>query len=128
MVVAMPPTRVAKPIGISTRVGEALARRHALMRIGSSSTTMGVLLTKADSTAPTTSVANNRQERHPRPRAAQEPPNRFEGAGDDDALSKHHKRAYGDERLVAEPEEQPSRLDALEGEHRKADGQEGEEP
>ena len=58
MVVAMPPTSVAKPIGISTLVAGALARRQALMRIGSKRTTTGVLLTNADSTAPTTSVAS----------------------------------------------------------------------
>ena len=62
MVVAMPPTSVAKPMGISTPEADVSVRRHTLMRIGSSRTTMGVLLTNADSTAPTTSVA--RKERN----------------------------------------------------------------
>ena len=57
MVVAMPPTSVAKPIGISTPAADWPVLRHTLINMGSSKTTMGVLLTKADSTAPTTSVA-----------------------------------------------------------------------
>ena len=59
MVVAMPPTRVAKPMGIRILLGDLLVRRHTDMRIGSNSTTMGVLLIKAERTAPITKVSSN---------------------------------------------------------------------
>jgi len=59
MVVAMPPTKVAKPIGIRILVGDLLVRRQTDMRIGSNSTTIGVLLIKAESRAPTTKVMSN---------------------------------------------------------------------
>jgi hypothetical protein len=59
MVVAMPPTRVAKPMGRRMPDGDDDVRRQTLMRMGSSRTTMGVLFTNADSTAPTMSVIRN---------------------------------------------------------------------
>jgi len=59
MVVAMPPTSVAKPIGISTPEADLPVRRLTLTRIGNSSTTMGVLLTKALRVPPTTRVSNS---------------------------------------------------------------------
>lgn len=57
--VAIPPTSVAKPIGMSTDAAEVDVRRQTPMRMGSSKTTIGVLLTNAESTAPTTRVARN---------------------------------------------------------------------
>ena len=59
MVVAMPPTSVASPIGI--RMPDALvpARSETLTRIGSSNTTIGVLLTKALSRPASTSVSSS---------------------------------------------------------------------
>ena len=57
MVVPMPPINVAKPMGIKIFAGEVDVRKQTLMRMGKSSTTIGVLLMNADNTAPTTSVA-----------------------------------------------------------------------
>ena len=57
MVVHMPPIRVAKPIGIRILLGDEAVRRQTLMRMGSSSTTMGVLLMKADSAPAISSIA-----------------------------------------------------------------------
>lgn len=58
MVVHMPPTSVAKPIGINTPEGERLVRNETLTNTGSSSTTTGVLFINALNTAPITSVSN----------------------------------------------------------------------
>ena len=60
IVVLMPPTSVANPIGISTLDAGVLVRSDTLIRIGSSSTTIGTLLTNALSTPPITSV-NSRE-------------------------------------------------------------------
>ena len=57
MVVAMPPTKVAKPIGIRTFDGDLLVRKQTEMSMGKSNTTIGVLLTKADSMPPTMRVS-----------------------------------------------------------------------
>ena len=54
----MPPTSVAKPIGISTPEDERLVRKETLIKIGNKSTTTGVLLTNALNTAPMSSVIN----------------------------------------------------------------------
>ena len=59
IVVAIPPTSVANPIGRRMREAEEEVRRQTLIRIGNSSTTMGVLFMNADNTAPTMSVARN---------------------------------------------------------------------
>ena len=59
MVVPMPPIRVASPMGIRMPLGELAVRRHTLMSMGSSRTTIGVLLMTADSAAATTSVTRN---------------------------------------------------------------------
>ena len=58
IVVHIPPTSVAKPIGINTPEGERFVRNETLTKIGNSSTTTGVLLINALSTAPSTSVNN----------------------------------------------------------------------
>ncbi len=59
MVVAMPPTKVAKPIGMRTFEGDLLVRRHTEISMGNSNTTIGVLLTNADSTPPTMRVSSS---------------------------------------------------------------------
>ena len=59
ILVAMPPTSVANPIGISTVAGELLFLMQTPIRIGSSRTTTGVLFTNADSAAPTSRVIRN---------------------------------------------------------------------
>ena len=59
IVVPIPPNSVARPIGISTLEGERPVRIATLTRIGSSRTTIGVLLTKALRTAASTSVSNS---------------------------------------------------------------------
>ena len=51
MVVAIPPRMLAKPIGISVPVADAPVRTATPIKMGSISTTMGVLLMKALSTA-----------------------------------------------------------------------------
>lgn len=56
MVVLMPPTSVAKPIGINIPEADVFVRNETLIRIGSNSTTIGTLFTKALSIAPTISV------------------------------------------------------------------------
>ena len=58
MVVAMPPIRVARPMGIRMDEGCVRLRSATLTRIGSSMTTMGVLLRKALSAAATMSVSS----------------------------------------------------------------------
>ena len=50
--VAIPPTRVAKPMGIKTSEGELLLLEQTPINIGNSKTTTGVLFTNADSMAP----------------------------------------------------------------------------
>ncbi len=57
--VAIPPTNVAKPMGIRTFDGDLLVRKQTEISIGSSNTTMGVLLTKAESTPPTMRVSSS---------------------------------------------------------------------
>ena len=59
MVVLMPPTRVAKPIGISMPEAGVPVRSDTLIRIGSSSTTIGTLLTKALRPPPISRVSNS---------------------------------------------------------------------
>ena len=59
MEVLMPPTSVAKPIGISIPVAGIWVRNETLTRIGSNSTTIGTLFTKALSMAPTISVSSS---------------------------------------------------------------------
>ena len=56
IVVHIPPTSVANPIGINTPEGERLVRKETLIKIGSNSTTTGVLFTKALNTAPISKV------------------------------------------------------------------------
>ena len=57
MVVAMPPSRVANPMGSRIPEADCFARSDAPIKIGSNMTTMGVLLRNARLTAPTTSMA-----------------------------------------------------------------------
>ena len=69
MVVAIPPRMLAKPIGIRVPDGDSPVRIATPTRIGSISTTIGVLLMKALSTAVTRIVANSEtpgQRRHRR--------------------------------------------------------------
>ena len=74
IVVLMPPTMVASPIGSSTpEVGVPL-RTDAPISMGSISTTIGVLFMNALSTAPTSNVASSasmgaRRQNRPRRRA-----------------------------------------------------------
>ena len=58
MVVVMPPTSVAKPIGIRMLEADLPVRSEMLVRIGSNSTTIGTLLTKALKIPPTISVSS----------------------------------------------------------------------
>ena len=58
MLVLMPPIRVAMPMGINMPEALLLVRIDTEIRIGRSRTTMGVLLTKALSTAPMTKVTS----------------------------------------------------------------------
>ena len=75
--VVIPPTSVAKPIGMSIFDEEDLLRRQTLIRIGTKSTTMGVLLTKADRQAPVINVANNDSAGDFSPQDAQAPADGF---------------------------------------------------
>ena len=56
ILVAIPPIRVAKPMGIKTSEGGVLLLEQTPINMGKSKTTTGVLLTKADSIAPKTKV------------------------------------------------------------------------
>jgi hypothetical protein len=58
MLVLMPPTRVAKPMGINMPEDDAPVRNDTLISIGNNNTTMGTLLTKALRKAPMMSVSN----------------------------------------------------------------------
>lgn len=62
IVVAIPPSSVASPIGMRMADAGLFARSDTLTRIGSSRTTIGVLFTNALNTAPTISV--NSSESH----------------------------------------------------------------
>ena len=59
IVVPMPPTMVAKPMGIKTELAGMPVRRDTLIRIGISRTTMGTLLMKALAAAPTRRVRSS---------------------------------------------------------------------
>ena len=58
IVVVIPPSKVAKPIGSNNPEGLALVRIATLSIIGNNNTTIGVLLTTALSSAETTKVIN----------------------------------------------------------------------
>ena len=114
------PPALANPIGISTPAGEVEVRRQTLMRIGSSSTTMGVLLTKAESTAATNRVMRNDSAGESAHILPSRLPHGFQRPGFHQALAEDHQRTYGDERFVTETLEQLERFEARERKQRKA--------
>ena len=58
MVVVMPPSKVAKPIGIKMREGDDFVRIATFNKMGKSKTTIGVLFTTALNKAETIRVLN----------------------------------------------------------------------
>ena len=93
MVVTIPPTRVASPMGMRMADGANLLRTATPTSMGSSMTTMGVLLRNALSTPLATSVAQAGEKRPRHPGLGQEGRHGLQRAGDLQPLAHDHEGA-----------------------------------
>ena len=102
MVVAIPPTRVASPMGIRMADGANLLRTATPTSMGRSMTTMGVLLRNALSTPLATSVTRLARQGPRHPGLGQKSRHGLQRAGNLKALAHDHEGTDGDKGLVAE--------------------------